>query len=70
MDTSLFDFPENACLIRDISVLSHEYIPERIIGRDDEIQKVAYLMKPLFRRGSPNNALVFGPSGCGKTVVT
>lgn len=70
MDTSLFDFPENAGLIRDISVLSHEYIPERIIGRDDEIQKVAYLMKPLFRRGSPNNALVFGPSGCGKTVVT
>ena len=27
-------------------------------------------MKPLFRRGSSNNALVFGPSGCGKTVVT
>jgi cell division control protein 6 len=70
IDISIFDYPEEASIILRDDVLSPDYIPARLIGRDEQIKQVAYLMKPLFRHGSPNNALIFGPAGCGKTVVT
>lgn len=69
-DTSIFDYPEEVSIVLRDDVLSPSYIPPRLIGRDEQIKEVAYLMKPLFKHGSPNNALIFGPAGSGKTVVT
>ncbi|MEN6291276.1 MAG: AAA family ATPase, partial [Methanobacterium sp.] len=69
-NTSLFDYSEDESIILREDVLSPDYIPPRIIGRDEQMKEVSRLMKPLFRHGSPNNALIFGPAGSGKTVVT
>lgn len=46
------------------------YMPQVLIGRDEQIQDIAYLMKPIFTEGAPNNALIFGPTGCGKTATS
>src|SRR5208337_3122143 len=67
---SMFDFPTNTRIILEPEVLSPDYIPDRIIGRDDQIKQVVSLMRYLFQYSKPDNALIFGPPGCGKNVVT
>lgn len=67
---SMFDFPTNTRIILEPAVLSPDYIPNRIIGRDDQINQVVSLMRYLFQHSKPDNALIFGPPGCGKNVVT
>lgn len=70
-DISIFDFPEETQIILNAEVLSSDYIPPRIIGRDEQILQVASLMRYLTKgRGRAENALIFGPPGCGKTVVS
>lgn len=69
-DLTLFDFADSVDIILNKDVLSPDYIPPRIIGRDEQIKQVASLTKYLFRKGKPDNALIFGPPGCGKTVVS
>jgi len=69
IDTSIFDESETRIIIRG-DVLTTEYIPKRLIGRDEQIKEVAGLMRQLFRHGFPNNGLIFGVSGSGKTVVS
>lgn len=46
------------------------YMPPVLIGRDEQIQDIAYLMKDIFTEGAPKNALIFGPTGCGKTATS
>jgi cell division control protein 6 len=69
-DLTLFDFNDSVEIILNKDVLSPDYIPPRIVGRDEQIKQVASLTKYLFRNGKPDNALIFGPPGCGKTVVS
>lgn len=69
-DLSLFEYPDETSIVQDHSVLSPEYIPPEIVGRDLQKHEISALMKPLFKNGSPDNALIFGPTGSGKTVVT
>jgi cell division control protein 6 len=69
-ETSMFDFEEDSHILIDDNVLSPDYIPPRLIGRDEQIKKIAYLTKPVFRNGSFINCLVFGHPGTGKTVVS
>lgn len=70
IDPSIFDEVNESVIILRDDVLTPEYIPDRLIGRDEQIREVAGLMRGLFRHGYPNNGLLFGVSGCGKTVVS
>lgn len=49
--------------------LSINYIPEQLIGRDDEIDEIESLVEPILSNSEPKNALVTGLTGVGKTVV-
>lgn len=46
-----------------------EYMLLFLVGRNEQIGEIAYLMKPVFRYGTLKNALIFGPTGSGKTAV-
>lgn len=69
-DISIFDFPEDVPILVNKDVLSPDYIPSRLIGRDEQISKLAYLMRHVLNNKRPDNVLIFGPPGCGKTVVS
>lgn len=48
------------------------HVPEedRIVGRDDEIQKVAEEVGAIVRGDPPNNVMIFGKTGTGKSLVS
>lgn len=48
------------------------HIPDsdRIVGRDEEIQKLANALQPAVFGHSPNNLLIYGKSGTGKSLCT
>jgi cell division control protein 6 len=56
-------------IFRNESVLSPNYTPQSLIGREDEREAVAAAVRPLARRQAPDNLLVYGPAGAGKTTT-
>lgn len=71
LQSNMFSFlGKKGIIVRNDVLDPDAYIPEYLIGRDDQIADLAYLMRPLFFRGAPNNALIFGSTGCGKTATS
>ena len=68
MELDIFD-NTNSELFRNRYVLSADYIPEHLVARDQEIQDIVNLVRPVLSHDAPKNALVFGKTGTGKTVV-
>ncbi|MFQ5870893.1 MAG: Cdc6/Cdc18 family protein [Candidatus Geothermarchaeales archaeon] len=52
------------------SVLFHEYVPSRLLFREDQTRSLAYLFSPLLRGERSSNVFIYGKPGTGKTVVT
>jgi cell division control protein 6 len=55
-------------ILRSETYLTTNYEPDEPVGRETEIQRIADAVRPLTRRNSPENLLVFGPAGVGKTT--
>ncbi|ADI75081.1 orc1/cdc6 family replication initiation protein (plasmid) [Methanohalobium evestigatum Z-7303] len=49
--------------------LSSEYVPERLIARDSQIEQIAELVEPVLSGEKPDNAFIYGKTGTGKTAV-
>lgn len=47
--------------------LSPHYLPEKIIHREKEIEKIMRVMAPVFKNKRPNNVFIYGKTGTGKT---
>lgn len=50
-------------------MLNPEYIPPKLIARDEQIKQVASLFRPMLGSGAPHNAMIYGLPGTGKSVV-
>lgn len=51
-------------------VLKDRYLPDEIVGREDEKNQLNSALRPVFRgTGSPDNAFISGPTGVGKTAL-
>jgi cell division control protein 6 len=52
-------------------ILQIDYVPEenRIVGRDDQIEKVAGEIGPVVAGQPPNSTIIYGKTGCGKSLV-
>ena len=57
-------------IIRDAYVLSLDYLPTALIGRNAEVEKLVEMFSPLEFKGYPANCFIYGKSGSGKTVTT
>ncbi|WP_135607284.1 Cdc6/Cdc18 family protein [Methanococcoides methylutens] len=56
-------------IFRNRSVLSPQYLPEQLVGREEQVKDVVSLIRPVLHHGEPINALISGNKGTGKTTV-
>lgn len=48
--------------------LSPHFLPDKIVHREKEIEKIMRAVTPVFKNKRPNNVFLYGKSGTGKTA--
>lgn len=61
---------EGPRIFKNKSVLFHDYIPSKLLFRESEIKKLAYLISNLLKGYRSSNLFIYGKPGTGKTAVT
>ena len=56
-------------LIRDRTVLTADYVPDRLLFRTKEIKEVGQILSPLLKGVRASNIFLYGKPGTGKTAV-
>lgn len=49
-------------------VLSDEYTPQELVGRDDELEEIHSALLPAINGEQPDNVFLYGKTGVGKTA--
>ncbi len=57
-------------LFKNRDVFFHDYIPEKLHGRDQQIKELASHVRPALDGDRPGNLIIYGVPGSGKTAVT
>lgn len=52
----------------DSQVLAEDYIPDEVLGRDEELDQISEVLQQIVDNEQPVNAFIYGISGTGKTV--
>ncbi len=68
--SSLFDNVKRSRIFKDQSVLSFDWLPEKLAYRDDELKRLATFFYPVLESPVSQNVLITGSVGTGKTVAT
>lgn len=63
-------FEPKETIFRNESVLQGHYVPDELVGREEELEKYHKALQPVMNGSNPNNILLLGKSGVGKTVAT
>ena len=67
----VFDrFLSNTHIFKDREVLRHDYIPDKLPHRDEQINCLGGIVAPVLRGSPCSNAFIYGKTGTGKTAVT
>jgi len=71
IEDMLLEFDEQDGLIRDRSLLDPNHVVEedRIVGRDEQLQKVTKMLRVALGDNRPPNLFLYGPSGTGKSLI-
>ncbi|MCD6274901.1 MAG: orc1/cdc6 family replication initiation protein [Candidatus Aenigmarchaeota archaeon] len=51
------------------NILTHSYIPNEILHRDEQISNIAKILAPALKLEQPSNIFIYGTTGTGKSVV-
>ncbi|MDR0887698.1 MAG: AAA family ATPase [Candidatus Methanoplasma sp.] len=62
-------FDKRSTVIKDGTKLSFEYVPEKLVHREEQMHRLETLFQPMIRDGSPCTAFLTGSVGTGKTVT-
>jgi len=66
----VFDkFVSNVRIFKDREVLRHDYLPNRLPHREDQIRRLGEKVAPLLKGARSSNILIYGKTGTGKTAV-
>ncbi len=57
-------------LFKDRAALRHDYLPERLPHREDQIRSLGEAVAPALKEAPSSNLFIYGKSGTGKTAVT
>ncbi|MEM0449225.1 MAG: AAA family ATPase [Methanomassiliicoccales archaeon] len=60
----------NSRIFKDVSKLSFDYVPEKLVHRENQLAKLWMLFRPLLEEGVSQTALLTGPVGTGKTATS
>ncbi|HEX9862989.1 MAG TPA: orc1/cdc6 family replication initiation protein [Candidatus Bathyarchaeia archaeon] len=63
-------FVNGAKLFKDREVLRHDYLPEKLPHREEQIQLLGETVAPVLRDARCSNIFIYGQTGTGKTAVT
>lgn len=69
LDNVFERFVSNARIFRDREVLRHDYLPERLPHREEQIRKIGETVAPVLKGSRSSNILIYGKTGTGKTAV-
>ncbi|MEM3507611.1 MAG: ORC1-type DNA replication protein [Candidatus Bathyarchaeia archaeon] len=68
---NVFDrFLSGSKIFKNRHVLRHDYIPDNLPHRDEEIAKLGSMLAPALNSSKISNIFIYGKTGTGKTAVT
>jgi cell division control protein 6 len=70
LDDIFENFVNSAKLFTDREVLRHDYIPEKLPHREDQIRLLGATVAPVLKDARCSNIFIYGNTGTGKTAVT
>lgn len=66
----VFDrFLKNAHIFKDREILRHDYVPEFLPHREEQIRFLGEIMAPVLKGVRCSNVFIYGKTGTGKTAV-
>ncbi len=51
------------------NLLNSRYVPNTVIARDEQMEKMGHYLSPILRQGEPSNMYTWGDTGVGKTIT-
>jgi len=70
LDDIFENFVNNEHLFKDREVLRHDYIPDNLPHREDQIKLLGATVAPVLKNARCSNIFIYGKTGTGKTAVT
>lgn len=62
-------FLHGSSIFKDREVLRHDYVPEKLPHREEQIRYFGEIVAPILRGSRCSNAFIYGKTGTGKTAV-
>ncbi|HIJ00979.1 MAG: archaeal cell division control protein 6 [Candidatus Methanomethylophilaceae archaeon] len=62
-------FERQPVIIRDPRVLAFDYVPQKLIHREEQLRSLSVLFRPLIEGGGASSAFLIGSVGTGKTAT-
>lgn len=70
VDQVFDDLLSRKSLFKDKKVLTHDYVPQRLPHREEEVNELASVLAPALRGDArPSNVFMYGKTGTGKTAL-
>ena len=70
LDDVFENFVKSARLFKDREVLRHDYLPDKLPHRENQIRILGAAVAPVLKNARCSNIFIYGKTGTGKTAVT
>jgi cell division control protein 6 len=70
LDDVFENFVKSAKLFKDREVLRHDYLPDKLPHRENQIRLLGAAVAPVLKDARCSNIFIYGKTGTGKTAVT
>jgi len=63
------EYIDKSSFFKNKKALQHQYNPDKIEYRDEQINQIANILAPVLRLEKPSNLFIYGKTGTGKTLT-
>ncbi|MGQ9529952.1 MAG: ORC1-type DNA replication protein [Candidatus Bathycorpusculaceae bacterium] len=70
LDEVFKKFIYNNKIFKDRDVLRHDYLPDKLPHREEQIKQLGETVAPVLKGSRSSNVFIYGKTGTGKTAVT